>query len=145
MDLSEKIDVSIEHLKESEEQVFDFDKELELLLEVKKFVNEQLKVKNTAENYKTKNENLNKSLSDLRDEKTELQKKYNEVERELGRFCTFMQNEISAKMKLMEYSEGEIERVSSIKEFSELCSIRDKVFRKFEVKFRIQYMVKDTI
>ena len=144
MDLAERINFSIDSLRYPEEKVFDFDKEVELLFELKKVLNEHLNNQNVITNYNKQVEVLNKTTSFLKDQREELEKKYNETISELNKFCELMQDEISGKMRLLGYPEKEIERVSRMNSFSEIFDLREKVFREFDVKFEVKYAVKDT-
>ena len=78
IDIVEIMDASIETLKDPETIFLDIDRELELLIELKKFVKENFNNQSIIENYKIKVEDLNKTVSDLNVEKAVLETKYNE-------------------------------------------------------------------
>ena len=144
MDLAEIIDVSIESLQDPESKVFDFDKEVELLFELKKVLNKNLNDQNVIGNYKKQIEELNKITSVLRGERSEFEEKYEDNRRELDKFSTLVKNEISGKMRVLGYLEKEIEQVSEMNKFSEICELRERVLREFDMKFKVEYVVKDT-
>ena len=77
-------------------------------------------------------------------EKEVSETKNNECISEVNKFYELMQNEIASKMRLLEYPDYEISRVSRIRNFSELCNLQEKVFHEFDVKFRVQYVVDDS-
>jgi len=144
MNLIQKINDSIESLNDSENNVFDFDKELELLNELKEFVNKHINDKNFIENYRTKVEELNKTISNLISEKESLEDKYNECSEELDKFIKLMQSEIIGKMGLLDYLEDEINLVLEIKNFSGIYNLREKIFREFDIKFEVKTTIKDS-
>ena len=143
LDLTERIDEIIESLKNPESKVFDFDKEQELLLELKKVVKEHSRNQNVINHYKTKVEDLNKTVSSLIVEKEVLETKNNESINEVNKFYELMQNEIASKMRSLKYPVHEIEHISEIRNFSELTSLRDKILHEFDIKFKVQYVVDD--
>jgi len=142
MDLIERIDESIESLKDPENKVFDFDKQLDLLLELKNFVKEHSISHNVINQYKTKIENLTKTVSSLIVEKEVFATKHNECMNEVDKFYRLMQDEISSKMRSLNYTNAEIDRVSRIRNFSELSNLRDKILHEFDVKFKVQYTME---
>ncbi len=144
MNFIQKIDDSIESLNDPENKIFDFDKELELLNELKEFVNKHINDKNFIENYKTKVEELNKTISNLISEKESLEDKYNECSDELDKFIKLMQSEITGKMGLLDYLEDEINLVLEIKDFSGIYNLREKIFREFDIKFEVKTTIKDS-
>lgn len=144
MDLIERIGVSIESLQDPEGKVFDFDKEIELLLKLKTFLINHSNEQNVIDNYKKRIEELDETISVLECEKSELKKKCEESKSELGKFFTLMKNEISGKMRLLGYPEDEMKRVSEMSKFSEICELREKVLLEFDVKFKVKQVVKDT-
>lgn len=144
MDLTERIGVSIESLQDPEGKVFDFDKEVELLLKLNNFLINHSNEQNVIDNYKKQIKELNNTISVLEGEKLELKKKCEESRSELEKFFTLMKNEISGKMRLLDYPEDDMERISEMNKFSEICDLREKVLREFDVKFKVKQMVKDT-
>ncbi len=144
MDLIERIGVSIESLQDPEGKVFDFDKEIELLLKLKNSLINHSNEQNVIDNYKKRIEELDEIISVLECEKSELKKKCEESKSELGKFFTLMKNEISGKMRLLDYPEDEMKRVSEMSKFSEICELREKVLLEFDVKFKVKQVVKDT-
>lgn len=144
MDLAERIDVSIESLQDPESKVFDFDKEVELLLKLKNVLNIHKNEKNVIDNYKKQIEELSETISVLEGENSELGNRCEEIISELEKFFTLMRNEISGKMRFLEYPEDEMKRVSEMNKFSEICDLREKVLREFDVKFKVKQVVKDT-
>ena len=144
MDLTERIDESIESLKDPESKVFDFDKVNELLLELKKVIKEDSISQNVIENYETKVEDLNKTVTSLMAEKEVFATRYNVCMGELDKFYAHMHNEIASKMRLLKYTDAEIYPVSRIRNFSELTGLRDKILNEFDVKFKVQYIVSDS-
>jgi len=144
VDLAERIDVSIESLQDPESKVFDFDKEVELLLKLKNVLNIHKNEKNVIDNYKKQIEELSETISVLEGENSELGNRCEEIISELEKFFTLMRNEISGKMRFLEYPEDEMKRVSEMNKFSEICDLREKVLREFDVKFKVKQVVKDT-
>ena len=144
LDLTERIDESIESLKDPNGKVFDFNKEQELLLELKKVVKEHSRNQNVINHYKTKVEDLNKTVSSLMVEKEVFAAKNNESINEVNKFYELMQNEIASKMRSLKYPVHEIEHISEIRNFSELTGLRDKILHEFDVKFKVQYIVSDS-
>ena len=144
MDLTERIDESIESLKDPESKVFDVDKVNELLLELKKVIKNHSISQNVIENYKTKVEELNKTVSSFIVEKEVFATSYNVCMGELDKFYAHMHNEIASKMRLLKYTDDEIYPVSRIRNFSELTSLIDKILHEFDVKFKVQYIVSDS-
>ncbi len=143
LNLTERIDLSIESLKDPNGEVFDFDKEQELLLELKKVVKEHSENQNVINHYKTKVEDLNKTVSSLIVEKEVFAAKNNESINEVNKFYELMQNEIASKMRSLKYPVHEIEHISEIRNFSELIGLRDKILHEFDIKFKVQYVVDD--
>jgi len=144
MDLMERIGESIEELKKPESKVFDFDKEIELLVELKKVVKEHSSKQSVIDGYKIKVEEMKKTVSSLIVEKEVSETKYNGCISEVNKFYALMQNEIASKMRLLKYTDAEISRVSRIRNFSELCNLREKIFHEFDVKFKVQYVADDS-
>ena len=144
MDLIERINVSIESLQDPEGKVFDFDKEIELLLKLKNFIINHSNEQNVIDNYKKQIEELDETISVLEGGNSELENRCEEIRNELEKFFTLMKNEISGKMKLLGYPEDEMKRVSEMNKFSEICDFREKVLREFDLKFKVKQVVKDT-
>ena len=141
MDLTERIDQSIESLKDPNGKVFDFDKARELLPELRKVIKNHSISRNVIENYKTKVEDLNKTVSSLMVEKEVFAAKNNESINEGNKFYELMQNEIATKIRLLKYPVHEIEHISEIRNFSEITGLRDKILHEFDIKFKVQYVV----
>ena len=55
-----------------------------------------------------------------------------------------MKKEITGKMRLLGYNESEMGQVSEMNKFSEICELREKILRKFDMKFKLKQVVKDT-
>jgi D-serine dehydratase len=131
MDLIQKIDASISSLNDPENNVFDFDKELELLNELKplieKFSNDQI-----VSSY-----NINNNI-DINNN--------NILQDEIGRleqFQNFIIKEITDKMKILEYPLKQIFSISKLNDFNSIINIRDKIFKEFDSKFCISRIIPE--
>ncbi len=144
MDLLEKIDVSIKSLEDPENNIFDFDREIELLDGLKKLIAGQINEKDIIERDKKEIEKLNKHIKVIENKNSTLEVRIKGAESELDNFRNLILKEILSKMRLLDYPDDEIVNGSEKKAFSEICKLREKIFIEFDMRFKISQMVKDT-
>ena len=144
MDLLEKIDVSIEALEDPENNIFDFDREIELLSVLKKLIAGKINEKYIIEKDKIEIEKLNKYIKVIESKKSAQEVRIKEVESEQNNFRNLILKETLSKMRLLDYPDDEIVNISEKKAFSEICKLREKIFIEFDTRFMIDQKVKDT-
>ena len=144
MKLIERIENSIAILENPESGVFSFDEEAELLYELKGMLEKRDEESNVIESNNKEIAELSRTVSALREEKDELEKRYAGSKNELGEFYGLMEKELSGKMKVLGYSEEEVRRVVEIDTFQEVCEVRNRVLYEFDKKFNGKTVVKET-
>ena len=105
MKIIERIENSIAILEEPESGVFSFDEEAELLYELKGVLEKRDEEGNVIESNNNEIAELSRTVSALREEKDELEKRYACSKNELGEFYALIRKEVSGKMKVLGYSE----------------------------------------
>ena len=143
MDLIKKIESSIEILSNPEEKVFNFDKEVELLKELKIFLEKSAQEGNIIDEYNRQVCEFKNRITTLMTEKGDVEKNYVECKSELSGFYALLQKEISGKMKILGYSEEEINKISDVNNFKELCEFRERILYEFDKKFAINNSVSE--
>ena len=145
MKLIEKIENSIAILEEPESGVFGFDEEAELLYELKGVLEKRDEERNVIESNNNEIAELSRTVSALREEKDELEKRYAGSKNELGEFYGLMEKELSGKMKVLGYSDEEVRRVGEMDTFQKVCEMRNRVLYEFDKKFNSETVVKETL
>ena len=99
---------------------------------------------NVSDTHKKKIACLENTNSELETEKLELKKKHEECRGEFEKFRCLLIQETRCKMQLLNYSDFDIERVSALKNYSEIYEMRERILNEFDRKFNIKPVVKDT-
>jgi hypothetical protein len=130
MDLIQKIDDSIESLNDPENNVFDFDNELELLKELKPIIEKFFNGQNVS--YYNNNENLVIYNNKFKDEISHLEQ-----------FQKFIIKEITDKMKILQYPLKQIFSIYKLNDFYSIINVRSKIFNEFDSKFCISRFIPE--
>lgn len=144
MKIIERIENSIAILENPESGVFSFDEEAELLYELKGVVEKRDEERNVIESNNKEISELSRTVSALRQEKDELERKYAVSKNELGKFYTLIQKELSGKMKVLGYGEEEVRMVAEMDTFQKVYEMRNRVLYEFDRKFNGETVVKET-
>ncbi|MFC1563001.1 hypothetical protein ACFL4Z_03020, partial [candidate division KSB1 bacterium] len=119
-------------------------RELELLNELKLSILDCINDKDIINNNKKELEKLESYISVIENNKSALEERIKEMKGEIENFRNLFLREILSKMRLLDYPENEIMSASDRKSFSDICELRGKVFNEFDMRFKINQVVKDT-